>query len=200
MNRARPAPSTLGPDGVSSIIFRAGKLGDIFHSDGRQASETRGRWHSSRQAPTSLLTADPDGSVRGALGQHRPRQNQVTPFGDIVASSERGRFMGNRGCLHDEAGNIIRTSARDTWICCLIKYSGIHRTLMAPGHYTELFFADEATALAAGHRRCRPSSRHGQKPTAAQACLASPTSTAGSLVNAVPSPHALMAKISLMGR
>jgi hypothetical protein len=62
--------------------------------------------------------------------------------------------MGNRGCLHDEAGNIIRTFARDAWICCLTKWPGIHRTLMAPGYYTELFFADEATALAAGHRPC----------------------------------------------
>lgn len=63
-------------------------------------------------------------------------------------------FMGNRGCLHDETHNIVRHSARDAWITCLPRWPGIRRQLMRPGHYTELFFMDEATALAAGHRPC----------------------------------------------
>ncbi|WP_156309804.1 hypothetical protein [Novosphingobium sp. AAP93] len=62
--------------------------------------------------------------------------------------------MGNRGCLHDDAGRIVRASDRAAWITCLPTWPGIRRSLMAPRHYTELFFLDEATALAAGHRPC----------------------------------------------
>jgi hypothetical protein len=86
----------------------------------------------------------------------RPRRyrNRVTPFGEIVATPEYGTLMGNRGCLHDEKGEIVRSSARTAWISCLPRWPGIKRTLMQPGHYTELFFLDEPTALAAGHRPC----------------------------------------------
>jgi len=83
-----------------------------------------------------------------------PLRNRVNPFGEIVATPERGMFMGNRGCLHDETRNIVLHSARDAWITCLPRWPGIRRRLMRPGHYTELFFMDEATALAAGHRPC----------------------------------------------
>jgi len=83
-----------------------------------------------------------------------PRQNRVDAFGNIVAHPARVMLMGNRGCLHDEAGRIIRTSDRAAWITCLPHWPGIRRPLMAPGQYTELFFLDEATALAAGHRPC----------------------------------------------
>lgn len=83
-----------------------------------------------------------------------PLQNRVDPFGNIVAHSARGLLMGNRGCLHDHAGNIVRNSDRAAWITCLPSWPGIRRKLMSPGHYTELFFLDEATALAAGHRPC----------------------------------------------
>jgi len=92
--------------------------------------------------------------MTASLPLHAPRQNRVTPFGDIVATPERGNLMGNRGCLHDEAGNIVRTSNGRAWISCLLAWSGIRRTLMAPSHYTELFFLDEPTALAAEHRPC----------------------------------------------
>jgi len=83
-----------------------------------------------------------------------PLRNRVNPFGEIVATPERGMFMGNRGCLHDHQQNIVRHSARDAWITCLPRWPGIRRQLMRPGYYTELFFMDEATALAAGHRPC----------------------------------------------
>lgn len=83
-----------------------------------------------------------------------PRQNRVDPFGHIVAHPARGLLMGNRGCLHDHAGRIVRTSTRDAWISCLPRWPGVRRPLMQPGHYTELFFLDEATAMAAGHRPC----------------------------------------------
>lgn len=62
--------------------------------------------------------------------------------------------MGNRGVLHDDAGNIRRAWQVKRWLLCLLEFRGRHRTPMAPGHYTELFFLDEATGLAAGHRPC----------------------------------------------
>ena len=81
-------------------------------------------------------------------------QNRVTPFGEIVAVTARGTLMGNRGCLHDAERRIIKTSARVAWVTCRLEWKDIRRTIMAPGKYTELFFLDEATALAAGHRPC----------------------------------------------
>lgn len=84
-----------------------------------------------------------------------PHQNRVTPFGDLIATPARGTFMGNRGILHDSEGNL--TSKRWThphWVTCLLDFKGSKRELFTPGNYTELFFRDEATALAAGHRPC----------------------------------------------
>ena len=69
-----------------------------------------------------------------------PRQNRVTPLGDIIETHARGTLMGNRGCLHDANGNITKTSARNAWIVCELEFNGIHRQVMTPGHYTELFF------------------------------------------------------------
>lgn len=83
-----------------------------------------------------------------------PYQNRVTPFGEIIATEARGTFMGNRGCLHDEQRRIRRAFATRRWIICLLDFRCRHRTIMTPGRYTELFFLDEATALAAGHRPC----------------------------------------------
>ncbi len=62
--------------------------------------------------------------------------------------------MGNRGCLHDGLQRIRRSFAGRRWITCVLDFRGRHRSIMAPGRYTELFFLDEATALAAGHRPC----------------------------------------------
>src|SRR5262245_7027211 len=83
-----------------------------------------------------------------------PRQNRVTPFGDIIATEERGTFMGNRGVLHDSEGRIKRAWQLKRWIVCVLEFKERKRQVMTPGHYTELFFLDEATALAAGHRPC----------------------------------------------
>jgi hypothetical protein len=82
------------------------------------------------------------------------RQNRVTPEGRIVADPARGDFMGNRGILHDPAGSIVAPFRHRNWVCCVLQFKGRHREIMAPGHYTELFFLDEAVALAAGHRPC----------------------------------------------
>lgn len=84
-----------------------------------------------------------------------PLQNRVTPFGDIVAAPERGTMMGNRGILHDERRTLGRRRwTHKAWICCVTEFRGRKRQVMAPGRYTELFFLDEAVALAAGHRPC----------------------------------------------
>lgn len=78
------------------------------------------------------------------------RRNRVTPFSSIVSASARGTLTGNRGCLHDGQQNIRRHFQGTRWIVCLLEFKGRTRTLMTPGHYTELFFLDEATALTAG--------------------------------------------------
>jgi hypothetical protein len=83
-----------------------------------------------------------------------PLQNRVTPFGDLVAVEGRGLLMGNRGCLHDGHRRIVRFAQGRRWIACLTSFRGRRRTVMSPGSYTELFFLDEAVALAAGHRPC----------------------------------------------
>src|SRR5262249_22771971 len=82
-----------------------------------------------------------------------PRQNRVTPFGEIIATPEPGTLMGNRGVLHDERGRIRRAWQVKRWVLCLLD-SRRRRVIMAPGRTTELFFLDEATGLAAGHRPC----------------------------------------------
>jgi hypothetical protein len=84
-----------------------------------------------------------------------PLQNRVTPFGEIIATPARGLFMGNRGRLHDEHRTLRRQhSSERRWLVCNIQFRERKRTPMSPGQYTELFFLDEATALAAGHRPC----------------------------------------------
>ena len=84
-----------------------------------------------------------------------PLQNRVTPFSTIEAAPHRGLFMGNRGRLHDDHRRLVTTGWRcRAWLICVLEFRGRHRAVMAPGHYTELFFLDEAVALAAGHRPC----------------------------------------------
>jgi hypothetical protein len=84
-----------------------------------------------------------------------PLQNRVTPLGALIADPARGLVYGNRGCLHDEAGRIRRNHGTRRWIACRLRFRDWHRSpLMAPGRFTELFFLDEATAFAAGHRPC----------------------------------------------
>ena len=84
-----------------------------------------------------------------------PRRNRVAPSGEIVAVDARGTMMGNRGgCLHDRDGAIVATHRSRAWLICLLEFKGRARQVMSPGLYTELFFLDEATALAAGHRPC----------------------------------------------
>jgi len=82
-------------------------------------------------------------------------QNRVTPLGELVADPARGLVYGNRGCLHDASGRIRRRYAGKRWIACRLEFRGWKRVrLLQPGRFTELFFLDEATAFAAGHRPC----------------------------------------------
>jgi hypothetical protein len=84
-----------------------------------------------------------------------PLQNRVTPRSELVADPGRGLVYGNRGCLHDVQGRIRRRYAGRRWIACRLQFRGwLRRPLLQPGRFTELFFLDEATAMAAGHRAC----------------------------------------------
>ncbi len=85
-----------------------------------------------------------------------PLQNRVSPEGEIVATMARGTMYGNRGgCFHYDDGRLkARTWANRQWICCVLDFKGRRRLLRQPGKFTELFFLDEATAFAAGHRPC----------------------------------------------
>jgi hypothetical protein len=84
-----------------------------------------------------------------------PLQNRVTPLSELIADPARGLVYGNRGCLHDDSGRIRRRYNGRRWIACRLEFRGWHReALLQPGRFTELFFLDEATAFAAGHRPC----------------------------------------------
>lgn len=84
-----------------------------------------------------------------------PLQNRVLPDGTIMATPARGTMMGNRGILHDGTRQLGPARWRHrAWVCCLLDFRGRHRAVMTPRRYNELFFLDEAVALAAGHRPC----------------------------------------------
>jgi hypothetical protein len=114
-------------------------------------------------APSSQATASQAGLPGRAppLSQATPRrtpplQNRVLPDGEIVAHPARGLLMGNRGCIH-RLGQTLGVSRWRTkmWICCVLDWGGRRLEVMPPrSRWTALFFLDEATALAAGHRPC----------------------------------------------
>jgi hypothetical protein len=85
-----------------------------------------------------------------------PLQNRVTPSGDIIATPHRGLFTGNRGIIHDPATKTLLKKRWSTpaWLTCLCEFRGWRRQVMGGRSWTELFFLDEATAFAAGHRPC----------------------------------------------
>src|SRR3954449_2102995 len=84
-----------------------------------------------------------------------PLRNRVTPLSELITDPARGLVYGNRGCLHDDRGEIRRRFATRRWIACRLEFKGWRRkALLQPGRFTELFFLDEATAFAAGHRPC----------------------------------------------
>ena len=88
-----------------------------------------------------------------------PRQRRVTPFGEMIAVGDGGNVMGNRGGLQHTKGRSAGVQRPEAWIICRIESGNRHRPKVDPDQYTELFFWDEATALAAGHRPCYECSR-----------------------------------------
>lgn len=94
--------------------------------------------------------------IRNSPFATRPLQNRVTPTGEIIATSHRGLFTGNRGIIHDPATKTLLNKrwSSPAWITCLCEFRGWRRPVMARRSWTELFFLDEATAFAAGHRPC----------------------------------------------
>ena len=85
-----------------------------------------------------------------------PLQNRVTPTGEIIATPHRGLFTGNRGIIHDPKTKTLLTRrwASPAWLTCVCEFRGRRREVMGGRSWTELFFLDEATAFAAGHRPC----------------------------------------------
>jgi hypothetical protein len=81
-------------------------------------------------------------------------QNRVDPLGNIIRTTERGAWMGNRGVIHNKDKNIVKPYRLKTWITCLLQFKNRRLQVMAEGRYTQLFFMDEATAFSAGHRPC----------------------------------------------
>lgn len=118
---------------------------------GRRAGGARRRAEPPRELGHALKALGPSAPAIG----HAPRQNRVDPMGEIVSDPARGALMGNRGGrLHDEEGALTRRRwASKAWIACRTAFKDRRRSVMGAG-YTELFFLDEATALAAGHRPC----------------------------------------------
>ncbi len=86
--------------------------------------------------------------------QIHPLQNRVDPFGQLIRTSARGAWMGNRGLIHNEHQQIVRPYRLKAWITCVLEFKNRRREVMTPNLYTELFFLDEATAFSAGHRPC----------------------------------------------
>lgn len=93
-------------------------------------------------------------SLKKSETENMSLQNRVEPFGNIIVTSARGSFLGNRGVIHNASRQIVRPYKHKAWIICQLEFKGRHREVMTPDRWTELFFLDEATALAAGHRPC----------------------------------------------
>jgi hypothetical protein len=81
-------------------------------------------------------------------------QNRVDPFGNLIKTRARGSWMGNRGILHNDQQQVLCPFKLKAWITCRLEFNGRKRQVMSPNRYTELFFLDEATSFAAGHRPC----------------------------------------------
>jgi hypothetical protein len=89
-----------------------------------------------------------------SMSETAPRLNRVDPFGDLHSVADRGMFTGNRGCLVNDSRRVVRHHRGQLWITCVTSYRDWKSPLDQPGHWTPLFFLDDAVALAAGHRPC----------------------------------------------
>lgn len=107
-------------------------------------------------------------------------RNRVNPLGELVAVSDRGTLMGNRGILHNEVKNIVRRWQHKSWVTCLLTFGDLKRPtpFSTLDNYSELFFLDEATAFAAGHRPCHFCQRERAKSFKQAWCAANHPGTA----------------------
>jgi hypothetical protein len=108
------------------------------------------QWCTESMTEEGLLAPDGD----RLAGLNRPLRNRVTPAGELIATEHRGTMYGNRGVLHNENLALVRRYQVRRWLVCVLEFRGRRRPIMRPRRYTELFFLDEAVALAAGHRPC----------------------------------------------
>ncbi len=102
----------------------------------------------------------------------KPLQNRVTPRGSIEAVRARGAWLGNRGILHNDNREIVVPWRHKSWVTCKLEFKGRKRNVFSPGKYSELFFLDEATAFAAGHRPCGECRREKYKEFKSAWCTA----------------------------
>lgn len=109
-------------------------------------------------------------------------QNRVDPWGRLQAIGARGAWLGNRGILHDDQKRIVAPWRHKAWVTCRLQYQGIKRKIFSPGSYSELFFLDEATALAAGHRPCAECQRDRYNEFKTRWCAANPEHAASASV------------------
>jgi hypothetical protein len=102
------------------------------------------------------MTDEPPQAAHGGrlASLDHPLRNRVTPSGELIATTHRGTMYGNRGVLHNVDLALVRRYQVRRWLVCVLEFRGRRRPVMRPGRYTELFFLDEAVALAAGHRPC----------------------------------------------
>lgn len=125
------------------------------------------------------------------------RQNRVDPYGRLIATAARGTMMGNRGLLHNDKEEIVRDYRGTRWICCELQFKGRKDPVMAPGLYTRLFFLDEATALAAGHRPCAECRRPAYNAFVAAWTHAHPGAWSATAIDEVLQPERLGARPSV---
>jgi len=104
------------------------------------------------QRGLAALKSQPAQAMSPAAG---PLQNRVDPFGELHATPERGLLMGNRGGRIHRDDRTLSGSRWKTkhWLICVCDFKGRRRDVWGR-YYTELFFLDEPTGLAAGHRPC----------------------------------------------
>jgi hypothetical protein len=118
-------------------------------SENRQTARPAGWW---TETMTEERPPAPDGGRLAGLD--RPLRNRVTPAGELIATEHRGAMYGNRGVLHNDDLALVRRYQVRRWLVCVLEFRGRRRPILRPRRYTELFFLDEAVALAAGHRPC----------------------------------------------
>ena len=143
-------PALLQSDHLDAAIFSAYR---DFGYRMKEIAEELGCHYST----VSRRVQRHEGGTDVALQDLTPRvplRNRVTPYGEIVAIPERGTLMGNRGVMHADDGEHVRDWQVRRWIACRLEFKGRRRAVRQPRRWTELFFLDEATAIAAGHRPC----------------------------------------------